>query len=61
MYCIAFAALPNAVSVAIIQEEEEAEEEKEKEEDEEKEHSIKEISREHLFTCSSEDTKRHSC
>lgn len=50
MYCIAFAALPNAVSVAIIQEAEEAEEEKEKEEDEEKEHSIKEISREHLHS-----------
>lgn len=44
------AALPNAVSVAIIQEAEEAEEEKEKEEDEEKEHSIKEISREHLHS-----------
>lgn len=44
MYCVAFAALPNAVSAAIIQEAEEAEEE----EDEEKEHRIKEISREHL-------------
>lgn len=48
MYCAAFAALPDAASVAIIQEAEGAEEEKEKEEDGEKEHSIKEISREHL-------------